>query len=102
MSATLCLVTPMSASSMLAFAAVAAWRYGMPRTVNEVPLEVKIAGDFGPFLPILYSFRIKNRRNQSSVGKGQGFGLQVNPFSFRNFVCCIITGASAPFFGQTT
>jgi hypothetical protein len=86
MSATLCLVTPMSASSMLASVAEAAWWDGMPRTLNEISPEVKIE-------PVSI---------QSPSGKGQGLGLQVFPFSVRNFVCCIITGASAPFFGQTT
>jgi hypothetical protein len=36
-------------------------------------------------------------------GNGQAFGLQVGPPSRdRNLVCCIMTGASAPCWGQPT
>lgn len=34
-------------------------------------------------------------------GCGQALGSQVTPSIVRNFVCCIITGATAPSLGQS-
>lgn len=36
------------------------------------------------------------------AGNAQGLGLQVTPSSVRNFVCCCMTGASAPLSVQFT
>lgn len=48
----------------------------------------------------LHDRLVRHGRPGHSPGKTQGFGRQVTPSVVRNFVCCIITGASAPSLAQ--
>ncbi len=65
-------------------------------TASPVAAERRRAPGRGEPRRGLGARRRRDRTGPQGAGNGQALGLQVMPLVFRYFVCCIMTGASAP------